>query len=181
MDESGLLMTPLVRRTWSPVGQRPELRPKAGHRQKVSVAGALWLSPRRDRLGLFFQTIVDGYFNNEAVAGFLDDLLRQLRRRAIIIWDGGNMHRGDPIEELLERRTGRVTLERLPAHTPELMPMEQGWSWLKYGRLSNFVPTDVQELNTRVLDELHAIRDHQSLLRSFFHRSDLPLPRALLF
>jgi transposase len=181
MDESGLLMEPLVRRSWSPRGQPPEIRPKRGHRRKVSVAGALWLSPRRDRLGLFVQTIADGYFDNEAVAGFLDDLLRHLRKPAIIVWDGGTMHRGDPIEELVERNAGRVALERLPAHAPELMPMEQGWSWLKYDRLCNFAPADVGELNARVLGELRDARDNQVLLRSFFHRSALPLPRALLF
>lgn len=181
MDESGLLMAPTVRRSWSPIGHPSEIRPKAGHRQKVSVAGALWLSPSRRRLGLFFQTIADGYFNNEAVAEFVEDLLRRLRRRVVIIWDGGNMHQGDPIEELLERKGNRLTLERLPSHTPELMPMEEAWSWLKYGRLANFVPDNVRELSERVLDELHAIRDNQPMLQSFFHQSKLPLPRALLF
>jgi transposase len=181
MDESGLLMSPLVRRSWSPRGHPAELRPKASHRQKVSVAGALWLAPRRHRLGLFFQTMPDGYFDNESVAGFLDDLLRHLRQRVALIWDGGTMHKGDPIDELLERKAGRLTVDLLPAHAPELMPTEQAWSWLKYGRLSNYVPHTVGDLNRRVLDELHAVRDNQPLLRSFFHRSQLPLPRALLF
>ena len=180
MDESGLLMAPSVRRSWARKGHPAEIRPKAGHRQKVSVAGALWLSPARRRLGLFFQTMADGYFNNEAVADFADDLLRYLHKPAVLVWDGGNMHKGDPIEELLERRSSRLTVERLPSHTPELMPMEQAWSWLNYGRLSNFIPDNVSELNERVLDELHAIRKNQAMLQSFFHQSKLPLSRELL-
>jgi transposase len=181
MDESGLLMAPTVRRSWAPKGHPPEIRPPASHRHKVSVAGALWLSPARRRLGLFFETITDGYFNNEAVAAFLEDLLRHLGEPVVVLWDGGTMHKGDPIDELLEREGNRLTLERLPPHTPELMPVEEGWSWLKYGQLSNFVPADVRALEERVLCELHGIQDDQALLQSFFHQSKLPLPRALLF
>jgi transposase len=180
MDESGLLMAPLVRRTWALRGHPAELLQRARQRDKVSVASVLWLSLQRSRLSLFFQTIVDGYFNNEQVAEFLDDFLRFVRQPAVVIWDGGNMHKGDPIEELLDRRSGRVKLEPLPPHCPELMPMEQGWSWLKFDRLCNYAPPDANELNVRVLDELQAIREDQTLLRCWFHRSALPLPRTLL-
>ena len=173
-------MAPLVRRSWAPRGEPPLILQKAGHREKVSVAGALWLSPSRDRLGLFFETIINGYFDNEDVVGFLEDLMKQLHKPAVVLWDGGTMHKGDPIDELVRRKAGRLTLEGLPAHTPELMPMEQGWSWLKYDRLCNFAPEDAVQLNERVFDELQAIQDDQKLLQGFFHASDLPLPRALL-
>src|SRR5436305_10647584 len=73
IDESGLLMAPLVRRTWAPRGQTPRLvQQGAGTRQKVSVSTALWLSPRRDRLGLYSQTLVNGYFDNWHSAAFLE-------------------------------------------------------------------------------------------------------------
>jgi hypothetical protein len=71
-------MAPLVRRSWSWRGQPPTMKQKVSHREKVSVAGALWLTPLRNRLGLFFQTIVNDYFNNEAVAGLLGDVLDEL-------------------------------------------------------------------------------------------------------
>jgi transposase len=173
-------MAPLVRRSWAPRGQPPLLLQKARHRDKVSVAGALCLSPSRDHLELFFETIVDGYFSNEDVAGFLEDLLGHLNGPVTILWDGGNMHKGHPIRELLARSGVGLRLEQLPPHAPELMPLEQTWSWLKYSRLCNYAPANAAELNERTLDELHAIRTNQRLLRSFFHRSDLPLPRALL-
>jgi transposase len=71
MDESGLLMAPLLRRSWALRGHPPESRYKAGHREKVSVAAALWLPPLRDRLHLASQTLVNGYFTNVEVAEFL--------------------------------------------------------------------------------------------------------------
>jgi putative transposase len=81
---------------------------------------------------------------------------------------------------LVEESQGRLVIEPLPAHAPELMPVEFLWRWLKYGRLCNFAPRDAHHLNTAVVRELDAIRDNQVLLSSFFHQSDLPLPRALL-
>jgi len=180
LDESGLLMAPLVRRSWACKGLPPVIRPKAGHREKVSVAAALWLTPRRDRLGLTFQTMVNGYFDAEAVADFLRTVLPAVGGPVVLVWDGGTMHRGDPIDELLEESQGRLDLERLPAYAPELMPVEQVWSWLKYSRLCNFAPADALQLQGAILRELAAIQEDQGRLQNFFHASDLPLPRALL-
>jgi transposase len=180
IDESGLLMAPLVRRSWSPRGRPPVLEQKARHREKVSVAAALWLTPGRDRLGLAFQTLVDGYFTNAEVAGFLEAALRGLRGPLVVLWDGGGPHKGGPINELVAGSGGGPDLERLPAHSPELMPVEQVWTWLKYDRLCNFAPADARELNEVIIRELEPIREDQERLRNFFRASALPLPRALL-
>jgi putative transposase len=180
LDESGLLMAPLLRRSWSPKGRPPQSEEKAGHREKVSVAAALWLTPGRDRLGLAFQTLVNGYFDNEAVADSWRAALTGCAAPVIAIWDGGTMHRGGPINDLVVECGGRLEFEPLPPHAPELMPVEQLWTWLKYSRLCNFAPADARQLDARVFRELDAIRHDQELLRSFFHASDLPLPRALL-
>ena len=180
MDESGLLMAPLRRRSWALRGNPPAIKQKANHREKVSVAGALWLTPSRDRLGLAFQTIIDGYYTNWEVAQFLAGALPWLGAPLIVIWDGGNMHQGGPINDLVSASAGRLDLERLPPHAPVLMPMEQVWTWLKYDRLCNFPPRDAHHLNEAILRELDPIREDQQRLRSFFHASRLPLPRALL-
>lgn len=180
MDESGLLMAPLLRRSWALRGQPPKSKYKAGHREKVSVAAALWLPPERDRLHLAYQTLVNGYFSNVEVAEFLSGAVHGLPGPVIALWDGGTMHKGDPIRELGEESQGRLDIEPLPAHAPELMPVEFLWRWLKYGRLCNFTPQDAHHLNEAVVRELDAIWDNQVLLASFFHQSDLPLPRALI-
>jgi transposase len=179
-DESGLLMAPLRRRSWSLRGEPPEIKEKTGHREKVSVAGAFWLTPLRDRLHFAFQTLVNGYFTNEEVADFLSAGLQWLTEPLVVIWDGGSMHKGGPISELVARSTGRLILEPLPAHAPKLNPVEQVWTWLKYSRLCNFAPQNAQDLNNAVVRELDAIREDQERLRNFFHASDLPLPRTLL-
>jgi hypothetical protein len=180
MDESGLLMAPLVRRSWAQRGDPPVMKQEAGHREKVSIAAALWLPPLRDRLRLAYQTLVNGYFINVEVAEFLGGAVEGLPGPVIAVWDRGPMHKGDPIRELVEQSRGRLDLESLPAYAPELMPVEQLWTWLKYDRLCNFAPEDAHQLNEVVVGELETIRDNQTRLRNFFHASDLPLPRALL-
>ena len=180
LDESGLLMAPLVRRSWAPKGHPPALKQRSGHREKVSVAGALWLTPRRDRLGLAFQTLVNGYFTNVEVADFVGMALQGWEEPVIVIWDRGSMHKGDALREVVEQSAGRLDIEPLPAHASQLMPLEQVWTWLKYSRLCNFAPENARELNQAVIRELESIQDDQQCLRNFFHASDLPLPRALL-
>lgn len=180
LDESGLLMAPLRRRSWALKGQPSQLKQKGQHRQKVSVTGALWLTPGRDHLTLAFHTLVNGYFNNAEVAEFLSGAVQWLDGPLTVIWDGGSMHKGDPINELMAEAKGRLVLERLPAYAPKLNPVEQVWTWLKYSRLCNFAPQDASDLNAAIHRELDPIREEQGRLRNFFHASDLPLPRALL-
>jgi transposase len=129
---------------------------------------------------LAYQTLVDGYFTNEEVAEFLRAGLEGLAEPLIVVWDRGGPHSGDPLRALLARSAPRLDIEPLPAHAPELMPVEFLWRWLKYDRLCNFAPRDAHHLNEVVIRELDAIRDDQELLRAFFHLSDLPMPRALL-
>ena len=175
-------MAPLLRRGWSRRGQPREIRQKVGHREKVSVAAALYLTPLRDRLGLAYQTLLNGYFNNEQVAEFLSGAVQGLAAPVVVLWDQGSMHKGGPINEVVAESRGRLILEPLPPHaaSAKLMPAEYLWRWLKYGRLCNFPPRDAAQLNERVVRELEAARLDQKLLLSFFHQSNLPLPRALL-
>ena len=173
-------MAPLARRTWAPRGQTPELVQKSGTREKVSVAAALWLSPRRDLLGLYSQTLANDYFDNWYVAAFLEAMLQELTGRFVVVWDGGSMHKGDPIRTLVDHFAERLVLEMLPPYAPMLNPVEPLWSWLKWERRSNWGPRDAQELDARVIAELATVREDQAFLRNLFHASDLPLPRALL-
>lgn len=175
-------MAPLVRRTWAPRGETPRLVQSGGsRREKVSIAAALWLNPHRDTLELYFQTLPNDFFNAWTVAAFLEALLKTVPGRIVAVWDGGPMHKGDPIRQAQEIYSDRLTLERLPPYAPMLNPVEFLWSWLKYDRLNNFAPQNATELNQRVFAELIEVRRDQAFLRNLFRASDLPLPRALLF
>jgi hypothetical protein len=89
IDETGLFLNPLVRRTWSLIGQTPVLDADGGRREKVSVIGAVSVSPVSQRLGFYFATEPGGFFTAEKVVGFLRDLLKHLRGRVIVVWGRG--------------------------------------------------------------------------------------------
>lgn len=166
-------MSPLVRRTLAPQGKTPVLKPKAAHREKVSLIAALSISPRRSRLGLYWRTYPLQYVNNERAAAFLRYVLQHLRGRVIVVWDGGTMHRGAPIANLLEDYP-RLSLEKLPPYAPELNPVEFLWNHLKYGVLANFVPDDVLQLDAVLKKHLKRAKRSSARLHSFCEGSKLP-------
>jgi transposase len=178
LDESGLLMAPLLRRSWAPKGHPPRLEQKGKHREKVSVAAGLILNAGQDEVSLAYQTLANGFFDNELVADFLAAVKAALPGRLAVVWDRGPMHAGDPIEELQQRLTA-LEVEALPPYSPGLMPVEHLWRCLKHGRLCNFAPTDARQLDEAIVREMDRIGSDPVLLASFFHLSDLPL-RALL-
>lgn len=174
IDESGFLLSPLVRRTLAPRGQTPVLKTWGGHRERVSAVAALTISPRRRHLGLYFSTYAKAFVNQERAADFLRGLLRRLRGAVMVVWDGGPMHKGDAIRAVLHDFP-RLSLERLPPYTPELNPVEYLWNHLKYGVLSNFVPDDVFHLDRVVKQRLRRARVSPPRLHSFFKQSGLPI------
>ena len=69
-----------------------------------------------------------------------------------------------------------MRLERLPAYSPHLNPVEAVWGWLKYGRLANFVPADVADLDDWVVEFLIELKTDRHLLRMLWEASELPFP-----
>jgi putative transposase len=175
IDETGLFLNPLVRRTWALIGRTPVLDADGGHRDKVSVIGGVTVSPTAQRLGFYFGTEPGGFFTAEKVVGFLRDLLRHLRGNVIVVWDRGGNHKGPIIRDFL-RRNRRLRLEMLPAWAPDHNPVEAVWSWLKYGELANFVPPDTDTLDDEIIDRLVGLKFDPDLLRALWDRSKLPFP-----
>jgi putative transposase len=175
IDETGLFLNPLVRRTWARIGQTPVLDADGGHRDKVSVIGGVSASPVAGRLGFYFATAPNGFFTADRVAEFLRDLLRHLRGNVIVVWDRGGNHKGPIIRDFL-RKNRRLRLEMLPAWAPDHNPVEAVWSWLKYGELANYAPDGIGPLSDEIIDRLIGLKFDPDLLRALWDRSKLPFP-----
>lgn len=171
IDQSGFLLNPLVRRTLAPKGQTPILTVRGRHRQKVSVMAALSLSPRQQRLGLYFRTRQDGYFQTEHVAAFLRDLLYHFRGRLIVVWDGWKVHQA--AAKLV--KSSRLETVTLPGYAPELNPVEHIWNRLKWSDLANAAPADSDELHRQLRPLLHFTARSLARLLSFWKGARLPL------
>ena len=157
-----------LRRTWSPEGHTPASRPgRHPPSEGFGRGGAVWLSPRRDHLGLYFHTLADGYFDNWYVTAFVEAMLagpdRPIRGRVGRRTDaqGG----ADPDVGGALRRS--ADLGAVAALRPDAQPVERLWSWLNWERLSNFAAHDVRELDGPVVAELASKRnDPMSTLMS---------------
>jgi len=170
IDESGFLLIPSVRKTWSPVGQTPIFHHRYRH-DRISAISGIAVSPRRFHCTLYCQLYQDN-IQGEEVAVFLRHLLQQIHGHLIVLLDNGTIHRGDPVQELLTR-TSRLHLEPFPTHAPELNPDEGVWNHLKR-TLANGRPDTQAELMDVLADEICRLAASQSLLRGCIEQSELP-------
>lgn len=172
LDESGLLMAPLVRRTWAPVGETPILYQRGRSHERVSMIAALTVSPRRRRrVGLYFSLLPNENVVTENLLPFVRSLRRHLDSPIVLIWDRLNVHRSAARE--LRRRSPSIHPVFLPPYAPELNPVEPFWSYLKMNPLSNHAADDVDELACRAERYGHQIANDEALLRSFLQATPL--------
>jgi transposase len=150
----------LAVRTWAPRGQTPIVRVKLTH-DHLSVISAITLDGR-----LFVQVRKDNY-DGEAVVGFLRLLLRKVRGKLLVIWDGSPMHHGQAVKDFLrEGAAKRLQLEPLPGYAPDLNPDEGIWNSLKRVELANVCCTDLGELRHHLLRAGVRLRHKPEVVRA---------------
>jgi transposase len=172
LDESGLLMEPLVRRSWQPRGQTPVLLQRGRHLRKVSALAALGVSPCRDHVRLYFRLHSNAEIGARQVMGFLRHLNQELKGPCVLLWDRLNAHRAKRTRRFLE---SAVQLHPffLPAYAPELNPVEYVWGYLKMNPLANWPAFEIEDLAGRTHRHARALQTNESLLRSFLQHSPL--------
>jgi transposase len=168
LDETGLMLQPLVRRTWAPRGERPVMY-CWDRRDRLSVIAGLTLSARRRRVGFYF-AIHQHNVKTPEVEAFIRRVRRQVGRPLIVVMDRLPAHRSAARRLASD---GRFAFEWLPAYAPDLNPVEPAWSQSKYGDLANYVPGDVLDLEIEAQLSLEDTRANQNLLRSFFQAARL--------
>ena len=82
------------------------------------------------------------------VVRFLRLLLRKIRGKFLIIWDGALSHRGQPSQEFLVRGAGkRIHLEQLPGYAPDRNPVAGIGNSLQCREVGNVCCTGFPELD----------------------------------
>jgi transposase len=170
VDESGFLLIPNVLKTWAPRGLTPVHRHRY-RRDKVSVMSGISVSPKRQRLGLYFRFWLNNIGHAE-VCEFLRHLLRHLQGYVIVLFDNSRTHRGEQLREL-RRRHPRLHFEYFPSYAPELNPDEGVWSLMKRS-LANGRPDNIHDLIYDLLQSIENIGNSPSKLRGCITQSDLP-------
>jgi transposase len=83
------------------------------------------------------------------------DVLQRLRaevpeRKLIVLWDGAPYHRAQAVREVAG--TLDITLMPLPGYSPDLMPVEALWRWLRADVTYHHCDASADDLTRRVAD-----------------------------
>jgi len=153
-------------RTWAPRGKTPVLK----HRSSWPKLSAISAVSRRGRL---FLMLVDGSVRSGEVVRFLKHLKRHLPHGMVLLWDRALIHRSRITQEFVRQSRRWLDVEFLPPYAPDLNPDEWFWNHLKYRKLANFCPDTIGDLKSAIRRSAVRVRHKPSLIRSFFHASQL--------
>lgn len=174
LDESGFLLQPLVRRTLAPRGERVVLRCSAKH-DRVSAISCVTLSPKAMRMGFYSWLLVKRNFHGKEVVEFLQSLTAKVPGEWTVVWDRNNIHSRSKLVKVWLAKHPNVVVEDFPPYAPDANPDEWVWSWIKYGKLCNLCPTDVESLADSVMDSLEEIKHRPGLLAAFLMDAGIPV------
>ena len=164
LDEAGFYLLPFVARTYAPVGQTPVLRAPLSHDHRSVISA---LTPD----GRLFTHLQADAFRGPAIVAFLRQLLRQVRGKLLVIWDGAPIHRCQAVKDFLAAGAAtRLHLERLPAYAPDLNPDEGVWNLLKRGELKHRCCHDLDELRWEFGLAIRRLRRHAYRLVACFRQ-----------
>ena len=176
LDESGVSLLPVTRRTWSPRGVTPVLRHRCNWK-RASMAGALGYhaSDRQRGPRLCFHVQKDSYNTASLI-----EVLTQLGsfyagQQVVLLWDGLGAHWSHAMRDWLATQQDWLTVERLPAYAPELNPVEYLWANLKGVELANFAGDTVVQVADAAEQGAGRVCDDQQLVWSFLAHTGLTL------
>jgi hypothetical protein len=166
------MLQPTVRRTWAPRGQTP-IHSSWDRHDRLSVTGAITLSPVHKRLGFYFSMRPYNLTGDDLFA-CVQQLRGHRKRPLLIIWDRVSGHK--KAARLLHALYGkRVHVAELPASAPDLNVVDHAWGHTKYGEMANFIPRDLDDLADEVAVSMLGKHQRPDLLRSFFTHARLDL------
>lgn len=160
IDQSGFYLLPMAVRTYAPRGRTLVLRVKLT-RDHLSAISAI--TPD----GRLFMQMQDHAYCSEDIVRFLRLLLRKIKGKLLVIWDGAPIHRGKEIKAFLARGAAkRLHLEQLPGYAPELNPDEGIWNHLKRVKLKNVCCRDLTHLASELRRATERLRHKREIIRS---------------
>ena len=172
VDESGFMLAPVVRRTYAPRGHPPVCKVADPH-GKISVIGAMTISPKRNHFAFYFDLLDDNAnYRGETVVPFIHKIHRTVRGPLAVVWDAIPIHRAGPVTHFLNKHQ-KIVSEPFPRYAPDLNPVDKIWFYLKFDCLPNFAPPSLSSLRTQLIRQLSRLQRRPNVLESLFHLTRL--------
>ena len=161
-DESGISLTPVLGRTWAPIGKTPVVK-VTGKRGGFCISSAITPNGR-----MVFR-IEKGKVDAHAHIDFLSKIILQHpNRKIIIIEDNAPAHNAKLIKEFEMSNKKRITIFHIPPYSPDLNPDEHVWAYLKAFELVAHQAKDTNELKRIAKRKMQKIQRSPNLINSFF-------------
>lgn len=161
-------MMPNAIRTYAPAGETPVLEASLS-RDHLSAISAI--TPE----GRLLTSVQEEAFDGAAIVRFLRHVLRHIKGRLLVIWDGLPAHRSRKVKALLAETEGRLYLERLPGYAPELNPDEGIWQHLKNVELANVCCEHLAQLKKQLRLAIERLRHKTEVIIGCFGLAGLNL------
>jgi hypothetical protein len=124
------------------------------------------------RDGRLFLPTQDHAYRSPDVVRSLRLLLRTLRGKLLVIWDGSPIHRGQPIKEFLRNGAAkRLHVEQLPGYAPALNPDEGIGNDLKRVELGNVCCPDLPTLARALRRAKERLRHKRAVIQACFRQA----------
>jgi transposase len=160
-DESGFRADSVHGKTWAKRGQTPVVN-RPGQRQSISAASAV------NSKGAFWFQTYQGALNGELFVRLLQKLMHRRKKAVHLVVDGLPAHKKAAVKQYVASTHGKLTLHFLPGYAPDLNPDELVWSHTKRTGVARRPLQKGEKLEERVNEQLQAVADNPSLVRSFF-------------
>ena len=163
-DETGLRSDHLAGRSYSPRGATPVIR-STGNRFGCNIISAV------NNLGKMRFRVFNGSFTQSVMIDFLDRLIRDAKRKVIVIADGHPAHKGRRVKEWLIMHASQCEVVLLPGYAPELNPDELLNQDLKSNVFSSGRPRTRDELVAQTRSYLKATQKRPDIVRAYFQEA----------
>jgi len=170
-DEMGLRSDDQVGRSYGLRGQTPVI-PGTGQRFGCNMISAV-----TNQGHLCFQ-VFDGSFTVKVFLKFVRRLLKQARRKVVLIVDGHPVHRAKLVQAWRVKHVGEIEIVYLPGYSPELNPDEMLNQDVKRAALRQRRPKHVTQLKDDVRAYLHSTQKRPDVVRSFFEERHVQYAKA---
>jgi len=175
VDESGISLLPQVRRTYAPRGRTPTLRHRLNWKRACMAAALGYHAADPGRGARLCFDLRPGTYDTAALIEVLTRLKAFYQgERVVLIWDGLSAHWSRKMRAWAAGQD-RLTLERLPAYTPELNPVEMLWSSIKTCEPANLAGDHLADVADAAEAGIHRVCQDEQLAWSFLAHTGLQI------
>jgi transposase len=157
-DEQRLGLKPIIRKVWSPIGQRPSVKVHQPYQWTYLYAFAC---PKSGDLHWLVLPTVNAELFSVALENFAEEVGAGTRKRILLVLDRAGWHTAKKLKV-----PEGIHLQFLPSHSPELQPSERLWPLSNEG-VANRHFEEIEELEEALIDRCVALSDQPELIRSY--------------